>query len=43
MDLEVRGNSEFVLQRTITPGEVLQDDPFGDHIGCIGSQIDRPK
>ena len=36
VDLEVPADSEFVLEGTITPGEVLPDGPFGDHMGYYG-------
>jgi len=31
VDLQVPADSEFVLEGTITPGEVMSDGPFGDH------------
>ena len=36
VDLEVQAQSEFVLEGTITPGEVAVDGPAGDHIGYYG-------
>ncbi|MEO0827910.1 MAG: UbiD family decarboxylase [Cyanobacteria bacterium J06635_15] len=36
VDLEVPAQSEFVLEGTITPGEVAVDGPAGDHIGYYG-------
>ena len=36
VDLEVPSHSEVVLEGTITPGEVLPDGPFGDHMGFYG-------
>lgn len=36
VDLEVPAHSEFVLEGTITPGEVGVDGPFGDHMGYYG-------
>ncbi|MBT9314654.1 UbiD family decarboxylase [Leptothoe spongobia] len=36
IDLEVPAASEFVLEGTITPGEVATDGPFGDHMGYYG-------
>lgn len=42
MDLEVPADSEFVLEGTITPGEVLPDGPFGDHMGYYGGVEDSP-
>lgn len=42
VDLEVPADSEFVLEGTITPGEVLSDGPFGDHMGYYGGVEDSP-
>ncbi len=42
LDLEVPADSEFVLEGTITPGEVLPDGPFGDHMGYYGGVEDSP-
>lgn len=42
IDLEVPADSEFVLEGTITPGEVLPDGPFGDHMGYYGGVEDSP-
>ena len=42
LDLEVPAASEFVLEGTITPGEVLPDGPFGDHMGYYGGVEDSP-
>ncbi|BAZ07859.1 UbiD family decarboxylase [Calothrix sp. NIES-3974] len=36
LDLEVPADSEIVLEGTITPGEVMTDGPFGDHMGYYG-------
>ena len=36
IDLEVPSHSEFVLEGTITPGEEMNDGPFGDHMGFYG-------
>lgn len=36
VDLEVPADSEFVLEGTITPGEVGVDGPAGDHMGYYG-------
>ncbi|EKQ66671.1 UbiD family decarboxylase [Leptolyngbyaceae cyanobacterium JSC-12] len=36
VDLEVPADSEFVLEGTITPGEVAVDGPAGDHMGYYG-------
>jgi len=41
-DLLVPAHSEFVLEGTITPGEVLPDGPFGDHMGYYGIVEDSP-
>nr|WP_230841340.1 UbiD family decarboxylase [Gloeobacter morelensis] len=41
-DLLVPAHSEFVLEGTITPGEVLPDGPFGDHMGYYGGVEDSP-
>jgi 4-hydroxy-3-polyprenylbenzoate decarboxylase len=40
--LEVPADSEIVLEGTITPGEVLPDGPFGDHMGYYGGVEDSP-
>ena len=42
LDLEVPGDAEMVLEGTITPGEVLPDGPFGDHMGYYGPVEDSP-
>ncbi|WP_126147323.1 UbiD family decarboxylase [Synechococcus elongatus] len=42
VDLEVPADSEIVLEGTITPGEVLPDGPFGDHMGYYGVVEDSP-
>ncbi|MGA1284292.1 MAG: UbiD family decarboxylase [Prochlorothrix sp.] len=42
VDLEVPAQCEFVLEGTITPGEVLPDGPFGDHMGYYGGVEDSP-
>jgi len=42
LDLEVPADSEFVLEGTITPGEVLPDGPFGDHLGYYSGREDSP-
>ena len=42
LNLEVPADSEFVLEGTITPGEVLADGPFGDHMGYYGGVEDSP-
>lgn len=42
LDLEVPADSEFVLEGTITPGEMLSDGPFGDHMGYYGGVEDSP-
>jgi 4-hydroxy-3-polyprenylbenzoate decarboxylase len=42
LDLEVPADSEFVLEGTITPGEMLPDGPFGDHMGYYGDVEDSP-
>ncbi|PSF32488.1 UbiD family decarboxylase [Aphanothece hegewaldii CCALA 016] len=42
VDLEVPADSEIVLEGTITPGEVLPDGPFGDHMGYYGGVEDSP-
>jgi 4-hydroxy-3-polyprenylbenzoate decarboxylase len=41
VDLEVPATSEFVLEGTITPGEVATDGPFGDHMGYYGPVNDQ--
>ena len=42
VDLEVPADSEFVLEGSITPGEVMPDGPFGDHMGYYGGVEDSP-
>ena len=42
VDLEVPADSEFVLEGTINPGEMLPDGPFGDHMGYYGGVEDSP-
>lgn len=42
VNLEVPADSEIVLEGTITPGEVLPDGPFGDHMGYYGGVEDSP-
>lgn len=42
VDLEVPADSEFVLEGTITPGEMLPDGPFGDHMGYYGGVENSP-
>ncbi len=42
VDLEVPADSELVLEGTITPGEILPDGPFGDHMGYYGGVEDSP-
>ncbi|MGK7928235.1 MAG: UbiD family decarboxylase [Spirulina sp.] len=42
LDLEVPADAEFVLEGTITPGEMLPDGPFGDHMGYYGGVEDSP-
>ena len=42
VDLEVPSHSELVLEGTITPGELLPDGPFGDHMGFYGGVEDSP-
>ncbi|MFM7365558.1 MAG: UbiD family decarboxylase [Cuspidothrix sp.] len=42
VDLEVPADSEIVLEGTITPGEVLPDGPFGDHMGYYGGVEESP-
>jgi 4-hydroxy-3-polyprenylbenzoate decarboxylase len=42
VDLDVPADAEFVLEGTITPGEVLPDGPFGDHMGYYGGVEDSP-
>ena len=42
LDLKVPSHSEVVLEGTITPGEVLPDGPFGDHMGFYGGVEDSP-
>ncbi|NJL82530.1 MAG: UbiD family decarboxylase [Chloroflexaceae bacterium] len=42
LDLEVPADAEWVLEGTITPGEVLPDGPFGDHMGYYGGVEDSP-
>ncbi len=42
VDLDVPADAEFILEGTITPGEVLPDGPFGDHMGYYGGVEDSP-
>ena len=42
IDLQVPSHSEVVLEGTITPGEVMPDGPFGDHMGFYGGVEDSP-
>tara|TARA_B100000700_G_C15058086_1_gene864013 strand:+ start:209 stop:1759 length:1551 start_codon:yes stop_codon:yes gene_type:complete len=42
IDLKVPSNSEMVLEGTITPGEVADDGPFGDHMGFYGGIESSP-
>jgi 4-hydroxy-3-polyprenylbenzoate decarboxylase len=42
VDLQVPADSEFVLEGTITPGEMMPDGPFGDHMGYYGGVEDSP-
>lgn len=42
LDLEVPADAEFILEGTITPGEVLPDGPFGDHMGYYGGVEESP-
>jgi 4-hydroxy-3-polyprenylbenzoate decarboxylase len=42
LDLDVPADSEIVLEGTITPGEMLPDGPFGDHMGYYGGVEDSP-
>lgn len=41
LDLEVPADAEFVLEGTITPGEVGVDGPAGDHMGYYGGVNDN--
>jgi 4-hydroxy-3-polyprenylbenzoate decarboxylase len=42
VDLEVPADAEIILEGTITPGEVVPDGPFGDHMGYYGGVEDSP-
>ncbi len=42
IDIQVPSHSELILEGTITPGEVLKDGPFGDHMGFYGGIEDSP-
>jgi 4-hydroxy-3-polyprenylbenzoate decarboxylase len=42
LDLKVPAQAEMILEGTITPGEVLPDGPFGDHMGYYGGVEDSP-
>jgi len=42
LDLSVPSHSEIVLEGTITPGGVMPDGPFGDHMGFYGNVEDSP-
>jgi 4-hydroxy-3-polyprenylbenzoate decarboxylase len=41
VDLEVPASSEFILEGTITPGDVAADGPAGDHMGYYGGQNEK--
>ena len=42
LDIQVPSHSEIVLEGTITPGEELDDGPFGDHMGFYGGVEKSP-
>ncbi len=42
IDLQVPSHSEIVLEGTITPGEEMNDGPFGDHMGFYGGIESSP-
>ncbi len=42
LDLEVPADAEFILEGRITPGEMVPDGPFGDHMGYYGGVEDSP-
>ncbi len=42
VDLKVPSHSEVVLEGRITPGETIQDGPFGDHMGFYGGIEESP-
>ncbi len=42
IDVKVPSHSEIVLEGTITPGEELEDGPFGDHMGFYGGIESSP-
>ena len=42
IDIEVPSHSEIVLEGTITPGEEMDDGPFGDHMGFYGGVESSP-
>jgi len=42
LNLEVPADAEFILEGNITPGEMLPDGPFGDHMGYYGGVEDSP-
>ncbi len=42
LDLQVPSHSEIVLEGTISPGEEMQDGPFGDHMGFYGGTEASP-
>lgn len=41
-DLLVPAHAEFILEGTITPGEIAVDGPFGDHMGYYGLEEESP-
>ena len=42
LDIKVPSHSEIVLEGTISPGEELEDGPFGDHMGFYGGKEKSP-
>ncbi len=42
VNLQVPSFSEIILEGTITPGDVLPDGPFGDHMGFYGGIENSP-
>ena len=42
IDLQVPSHSEIILEGTITPGEEMNDGPFGDHMGFYGGVEPSP-
>lgn len=42
LNLDVPAESEIILEGTVTPGETIEDGPFGDHMGYYGERTTAP-